>query len=984
MSRYNDIPEAFRRAMQEAGWREGDEGQGPPASAHPSEPWWTSRWLWLIVLALIIIASFNWIVTTYTEWLWFSERDFQGVWLRQWGAQIIAFLAFFLLAAVVLLLNWHLARRRAMRPPEAGVQILNLPGIGILITAAALFFSFVMGQAASARWETFLRYFYRVPFGTVDPVYGRDLSFYIFELPVYGFLRGWFMPLIFVALLGTAAIYVVNNLPSLQGRQLRLRALPHALRRHGAILLAIFFLLWAAGYWFNLFDLLYSSRGVAFGASYTDLHATRPALWIQMGLMTLVAAAVAYLAVRPDPRPALVAAGLWFIGTVALTGIYPGLLQRYAVEPNELSRERPYIEYNIEFTQFGFGLDEVQRQTLTPDVQLTAQDFAENEVALRNIRLWDYRPLLQTYRQLQELRPYYRFADVDVDRYEVEGETRQVMLSARELDKSGLSSPTWVNQKLEFTHGYGIVMNPVDRITAQGRPFFYLQDLPPRSPVGLSIERPQLYYGELSNDVVYAGSGLEEFDYPSGEENVYTTYEGSGGVSLENTLQRLAFAIRFADPNLLLSQYIDEDTRVMFHRQIQQRIEHITPFLWQDHDPYVVAADGRLYWIVDAYTVSDDLPYSQPFVRPPNLSERTASAFTVPDGVNYIRNAVKIVIDAYTGEVNYYVADADDPLIQTYDRVFPDLFQPMSEMPASLLEHVRYPEGLFLIQTQQYLKYHMEDVQVFYNEEDLWQIPNEIFDGQQQPIEPYYVTFSLPGSEDPAEFLLIQPYSPSTRDNMIAWIAGRSDPPNYGELHSVELPKQELVFGPIQVEARIDQEPAISQQFSLWGQRGSRVIRGNLLVIPINNSFLYVEPIYLQSESTALPELKRVILAAGESIVMRETLDGALVALLEEAPAVDEIVAEPPVEGGQEGEPTPEEGEEAPSPTPAPATEASVEELIFSANEHFSAAEAAQRNGDWSTYGRELELLQDDLQRLMELRGGQTQAAPTTVPTPAP
>jgi uncharacterized membrane protein (UPF0182 family) len=472
----------------------------------------------------------------------------------------------------------------------------------------------------------------------------------------------------------------------------------------------------------------------------------------------------------------------------------------------------------------------------------------------------------------------------------------------------------------------------------------------------------------MTVDSVYAGSALEEFDYPSGDQNVYSRYQGTGGVPITNLLRRLAFTIRFGETNLILSEYINNQTRVMFHRRIQDRVQRIAPFLWQDHDPYMVVADGQLMWMIDAYTLSNDFPYSRP---------SQVGTDTVPAGLNYIRNSVKITIDVYNGDVTFYIADPDDPLIQAYAAAFPSLFHPIDEMPPTLFAHIRYPEDLFLIQTNQYLTYHMQDVQVFYNKEDLWQIPLESFAGNQQPMEPYYVTFTLPGEES-TEYLLIQPYTPATRENMIAWIAARNDPPNYGELMVFELPKQELVFGPSQVEGRIDQEPTISQQLTLWDQRGSNVIRGNLIVVPINDSFLYVEPIYLQATTSGLPELKRVILASGDRIVMRETLDEALTALLEAGPSVAEIVAEPPVEEGEiEAEPTPQPAEEV---VPG----ATVEELIISANDHLVAAEAAQRTGDWATYGRELEALRQDLERMLELTGGQLPAVPTTVPTPVP
>jgi uncharacterized membrane protein (UPF0182 family) len=539
------------------------------------------------------------------------------------------------------------------------------------------------------------------------------------------------------------------------------------------------------------------------------------------------------------------------------------------------------------------------------------------------------------------------------------------MLAARELNKDGLQNRTWVNEKLEFTHGYGIVMNPVDQVTQDGRPDFFVKDLPPVSTIDLAIDRPEIYFGELIDDVVFVNSGLEEFDYPSGSDNAYSQYAGLGGVELNSFIRQLAFAIRFGETNLLLSEFITPETRVLLHRQIRERVQEITPFLTLDSDPYITVADGRLVWMLDAYTLSNDFPYSTPITK---LFGNREHRF------NYIRNSVKITIDAYDGTVIYYLIDDQDPIIMAYNQAFPGLFRPFSDMPESLQAHVRYPEDLFTVQTRQYLTYHMTDVQVFYNQEDLWQIAQELFEnGEKQPIEPYYVVFNLP-NEDESEYLLIEPYTPANRDNMVAWLAARNDPPHYGELVAYELPKQELVFGPLQVEARIDQNSEISAQLSLWDQRGSRVIRGNLLVLPMNSSFLYVEPIYLQANTSELPELTRIIVASGERLVMRETLEEALVALIEGAPIVDAIVVEPPVSepGGETAE---ESGEEVIDPiidnaTPVPpASDATVDELIQSANAHFEAAETAQRNGDWATYGREIEALQQDLALLLELTG---------------
>lgn len=964
MSRWDDeIPEAFRRFMEEAS-RESRRGREeepppPPRNISPVEPLWGRRWFWLAVLALAILASFGWAVNTYTEWLWFESVGYRDVWLKQWGASIVTFVLFFIIAALFLALNWRLARRLLSRPGSALPATVR--ATNWLITAAALFLAFLMGQVASARWEMFLRYFYRAPYGLDDPLFGHDVSFYLFTLPVYRFVQGWLTPLVLLTFLGVAVVYAVSNLAVLRRGAWRWSAVPAGLRRHGALLLALLALLWAAGVWLDTYELLFAPGGLVFGAGYTDVEASLPVLRIEVVTLALVAAAFIFYAWRPNPRPLFAAVVLWLAVTVLGGGLYPALLQRYAVEPNELARESPYLAHNVAFTRAGFGLGAIGEFMLQPDPTVSEADLEANEAALKNIRLWDHRPLLDSYAQLQELRPYYTFHDVDIDRYLIEGEIRQVMLSAREMDKEELENRTWVNQRLEFTHGYGIVMNPVDEVTAQGRPFFYVRDLPPQSTVDLEVTRPEIYYGELTGDQVYVASGLPEFDYPRSEQNVYSSYAGEGGVPLGSFLNRLAFALRFADLNLMLSEYITAETRVMLHRQVQDRVAQIAPFLWQDQDPYLVIADGRLVWMLDTYTLSRDFPYSEP---------STVGSQTVPSGINYIRNAAKATIDAYDGAVNFYLVAEDDPIVQSYANAFPGLFKPFSEMPETLQAHVRYPEDLFHIQTSQYLTYHVDNVQVFYNQEDLWAIPEEIYlGGEPQPVEPYYVIFPLPGQTEP-EFLLIQPYTPAGRNNMVAWLAARNDPAFYGELQVYELPRQELILGPIQVEGRINQDPGISQQFTLWDRSGSRVLRGNLLVIPIGNSFLYVKPIYLQSETSAMPELRRVIVASGETVVMRPTLQEALTALVSAAPAVEELdlTGVAPV-----GEPPP--GEE-----PAPA--GTIEELIAAANAHFEAAQAAQRAGDWAAYGQEQEALGRVLQQLQVLTGAL--APETEEPTAEP
>lgn len=950
MSRDNfDIPEVFRRAMEEAGWNDGGEGgNGPrrPFPQRPGQPRRSNRGAILIGIAIVLLLSLNWIVTTYTEWLWFTEMSYQSVWLRQWLFRVVSFLIFFAIAAVFLLVNWHVGRRRAIKDsPSRGPKFLQIKPIGWLITGIGLFLAFGFGTTAGASWESFLQYVYRVPYGVSDPIFGQDVSFYLFELPVFKLLQQWTLSLLVLTIIGVIVIYALNNLAEIQRSQWQPQQ-SATLRQHVALLAGLLLLLWAVGYIFSIYELNYSPRGVVTGASYTDMNASLYALYAQLVLMGLTAVAVLYNVFRFDLRPVGAAAGLWLAATLLIGGVFPGLMQRYSVDPNEFERESQYIAHNIEFTRMAFGLNNIEERGFTFN-ELTQSDLVENEAVLQNIRVWDYRPLLTTYGQLQALTLYYQFTDVDIDRYEIDGEIRQVMLSARELDKANLPNDSWVNRKLEFTHGYGVVMNPVDRVTPEGQPDFFIQDLPPRSVVDIQVDRPEIYYGETTTDAVFVGSDRDEFSYPGDNEPVYSSYAGTGGVPMDNYLKRLAFALRLGDANVLLSDEINTNTRVQFHRQIQQRVLQITPFLELDRDPYIVIADGRLFWMQDAYTLSNRFPYAEPV-----------------DNINYIRNAVKVTIDAYNGTVNYYLSDPDDPIIQTYAQAFPDLFQPLEAMPESLQRHIRYPEGLFRVQSQQYLSYHMTNVRVFYNQEDRWEIPSEIFQGRSQPMEPYYVLLQLPGEERP-EYVLIQPFTPRERNNMVGWMAARNDPETYGELVVYRLPRQELVFGPNQIESRIDQDGEISQQFSLWNQSGSTVIRGNLLAIPINNSFLYVEPVYLQASAGALPELRRVILASDTRIAMRPTLNEALEALLEQEPVP---VVEAFDDGGEIIVTDPETA--VPTPTRPPAAplnaDATIEELITAANAHFEAAQAAQRDGDWATYGAELDALQATLQQLSQ------------------
>jgi uncharacterized membrane protein (UPF0182 family) len=674
--------------------------------------------LLLAALFIVLLLSINFIISTITDLFWFQALGYDDVWLRQWAFRIGSFLLFFLIAWGFLQLNWRAARRRATRETNAyDPKIVQLPGVKWLINLGAFFLAFGFATTIAPRWSTFMQYFYRVPFGEADPVFGLDFSFYIFELPVYEVLQQWLLTLLVMTLLGSLGLYAANHIMEIQRGQWRPQD-SKELRRHVIVLAVFLLLLWAIGNGFNILNLVYSERGVVFGVTYTDLNATMYGLIAQAVAMVFIAVALLFSWRRFQLRPILVTGTIW-VGALLLTGLVAAVLQQTVVASNEPVREAEFINNNIELTRKAYGLDQVVSQPYPIGDSLTVADLQQNEVILNNVRLWDYRPLGQTYQQIQGLRDYYQFGEIDIDRYIIDGELRQVMLAARELNTNRLEGATWVNERLEFTHGYGIVMNPVDVFTDDGQPVFFIQDLPPRSNVDLEVTRPEVYYGEITNNYVLVATDRDEFNYPSStDEAVYSSYEGDGGVPLHNGLRRLLYAIHFGDPFILLNNDINSDTRIMYHRVIQDRIRQLTPFLALDRDPYLVVLDGRLVWIQDAYTLTDRFPYATPTGFPdPNSPLR----------INYVRNAVKVTVDAYNGDVNYYVVDPDEPILRTYSRAFPGLFQSMSAMPTGLQNHFRYPVDLFYAQTELFLSYHVTDVRVFYNQLDLWARPREIF-----------------------------------------------------------------------------------------------------------------------------------------------------------------------------------------------------------------------------------------------------------------
>jgi uncharacterized membrane protein (UPF0182 family) len=673
---------------------------------------------------------------------------------------------------------------------------------------------------------------------------------------------------------------------------------------------------------------------------YTDVNATLPILTFLSVLALLVGLAAVVQILRRGARP--VFAGLVVLGAGWILGVwaYPALVQRLRVAPNALVAESPYIGHHIRLTRQAFALDRIEERDFPARESLEASDLARNATTLRNVRLWDHGPLLATFAQLQEIRTYYRFVDVDNDRYAIGDDYRQVMLSARELSYQNLprdpqgrdADRQWINEHLQYTHGYGVVMGPVNRITPEGLPELFIRDIPPVSDVPLRITRPEIYYGEVANDYVFVGTRSREIDYPSGDENVYTTYQGRGGIPVGSFGRRLLFAIRFGSYRILLSDEITRESRAMYYRQIGERVRRIAPFLQFDADPYlVIRADGTLAWLLDAYTVTRRFPYAE---RAPGFG-------------NYVRNSVKAVVDAYHGTVTFYLADEQDPLVRAFGRAFPGLLRPLGQMPADLRAHVRYPAGLFAVQARMYATYHMQDPRVFYNKEDLWSIPRRQEAGREREIEPYYTIMRLPG-EQREEFVLLNLFTPLRRDNMIAWLGARSDGEQYGRLTAFLFPKQRLVYGPRQIAARIDQDPVISQQLALWNQRGSTVIRGSLLAIPVEESLLYVEPMYLAAEKGSIPELKRVFVAYANQIAMEETLEASLQAIFGRRPTTSAATRTPD------------------GPAPPAAAADGVAALVGRAWEAWTLSQESLRRGDWSAYGDAQRRLEEALRGLRE------------------
>lgn len=896
-------------------------------------------------IVFILIASFGTILNFATDYLWFKEVGYTQVFLTKLLTQIKIAVPFFVVLTILLYIYLRTIKKDFYKKVNVKTISISEKRVNQVALVISLLISFFSTLALSSNlWYEMLRFLNSTDFNVTDPIFNQDISFYIFKLPfisqIYSLL------ILFIILLSIVTLGFYFFLMSVKRFGIREinendfdyqrgfdkengKALLKIAVRQLTVLGVLFLIIIAGGYFIKQYDLLYSSRGVAFGASFTDVNVT---LWVYKIMMVLaLISAVTFLIGMKSRKMKLAFAGpvLMIIVSIVGNGIALGV-QNLIVSPDEISKESQYLKHNIKYTKMAYNLDKIEEKNFPAELGLTKEDLDNNLETIENIRINDYRPTKQFYNQRQGIRLYYQFNDVDVDRYMVNDKYTQVFLSVREIDETKLKE-LWINQHLKYTHGYGLTLSPVNTITGTGQPKLLIENIPPESSIKeIQIERPEIYFGESTNNYIITNTDEEEFDYPGGDKNVNTIYQGSAGIRL-NGINRLLFSIKESSIKMLIANNINSDSKIVINRNINERIRKIAPFISFDRDPYITINEGKLYWVIDGYTVSSNYPYAKPYL----------------DGRrNYIRNSVKVVVDAYNGETTFYLMDESDPVVMTLSKIFPELFTPAAEMPEGIKSHLRYPQELFDIQAYVYRVYHMTDISVFYQGEDKWDIANEKFENKQIAMESNYFIMKLPG-EEKEEFILSIPYTPKEKQNMTALLIARNDGEDYGKLIIYKFPKKKAVYGPMQIESRIDQDTNISKELSLWGQKGSTYIRGNLLTIPIENSLLYVEPIYLKADNeSSLPEVKRVIVAYGDKIAYQPTLKEAL----------EELFGKTTI--------TPPEGADQ-DQTPEDIVD--INDLIIKANETYQQIEEAQKNGDWAAYGRYIKQLQSYLERMEQL-----------------
>lgn len=946
----------------------------------------------ILLLVFLAISLFMGLIGFITDFLWFKELDYVQVFFKKLFTQLQLGLPTFLVLTFLSYIYFKLIKKsyykKVVSDKMGSSKSINVLSWGL----AAIFGGIVTFFVTKYLWFSWLQFSNSQPFGVKDPIFDLDISFYVFKLDFLTQVNTLLIIILLLYILLTIVYYMllmVARPPRIfsqedsgaetfedqdrfdqeeeagthTGGSARPNpfakafkgtpfekmftsaaedAGPRPPRRRGIfddenirrlfsiaapqliIAGALLFVMIFIHFMLKQLELLHVHTGAVYGAGYTDMHVT---LWVYriLAVLALVGAFMVIVGVKKHKLKTIAIVPL--IMVVVFVG---GMVARYAVQdlivsPNEIAKESPYLEKNIEYTQKAYGLDKVKVRSFSASQDLTAKDIKNNQPTITNIRINDYEPTETFYNQTQSIRQYYTFKDVDVDRYMVNGEYTQTFLSAREIDDTKISQ-TWVNKYLKYTHGYGITLSRVDEITSSGQPRMLIEKIPSESKVEeIDIKRPEIYFGELTNTSVIVGATEDEFDYPDGDSNAYTRYEGDAGIKL-NLINRIMFAIRERSVKLLVSTNIKSDSRIIINRNVIERVNKIMPYLVYEEDPYMTIVDGRLFWIIDAYTMSDRYPYSEPVEN---------------SNANYIRNSVKVVVDAYNGTTSYYVVDEEDPIALTYQKIFPSLFKDFDEMPKEVKKHIRYPNTLFQIQANVYRRYHMNDVKVFYQNEDLWDIANEIYGMQEKPVIPNYYILNLPG-EKHAEFVNSISFTPKDKKNMTGLLLARNDGKDYGELILFKLPKSKVVYGPRQIEAQIDQDTEISKEFSLWDSAGSKYNRGNMFVIPIEDSLLYVEPVYLEASESSIPEVKRVIVAFNDNIAYERTL----------AEALDSLFGE-----GASGETQAEKKER-------PAAEMTSQELIKQAQKHYDNAIAAQKKGDWAEYGRQMDKLEDSLKKL--------------------
>jgi uncharacterized membrane protein (UPF0182 family) len=891
--------------------------------------------LWVILAIFMISPFFNRVIDLGIDFLWFQEIHLETVFKKILFTQIGMGLVTFLITAIILLGNIILAEvlssGNSFLPKSiAAYQILSKLATfrKRVFLIASLVVSFFAGIWGTGLWENYLKYKNGIVFGKLDPLFSKDIGFYVFQMPFLEALFYGSFAILFLSFLSSVLIYILRggiylgSFPPGMTKKTRI----HLFTLAGLIVASLYF-----HFQFSLYDMVTTGNHILSGAGYAETHFNIPVLYA-LKIIALCAGVFIWISIGARTMiPALIAIAAVIVLTLS-GNAGNHLVQKFIVAPNELGCETPYIERSIAGTREAYDIEKIEEKSFSPSDVLTLNDIEKNGATIKNIRLWDHGPLKTTYSQLQEIRTYYEFLDVDNDRYRINNELRQVMLSPRELVPASLPSRIWINEKLTYTHGYGLCMGPVNQVTKEGLPEFFIKNIPPVSTCSIDISRPEIYFGESKTGYVVVNTKAKEFDFPSGDQNVYSTYQGSGGVSVGGIFKRLLFVAKFKELKLLLSTDIKASSRILMNRQILERVKKASPFFIYDSDPYIVIKNnGELVWIIDGYTYTDKYPYS------------FKSAFG-----NYIRNSVKVVIDAYSGKMDFYSMSEDEPIVRSYSKMFPGLLKPFAQMPSDIKEHLRYPQDLFSLQAKVYAEYHMSDPQVFYNKEDLWKIPDmNVENDSPQSMQPYYTIMKLAEVGTEEEFILMVPFTPANKDNMIAWLAARCDGENYGKLLVFNFPKQKLVFGPRQIESRINQDPEISKQLTLWNQGGSRVIRGSLLVIPVEKALLCVQPLYIEAKGGGgLPELKRVIVSFGNTIAMEENLELSLAKIF----GIREI---------NQSENAILEINESVASINGSDVSTDVNALIKQAQEEFSDAQNAMSKGDWAAYGKSINRVRD-------------------------